>query len=314
MMTQFETFVGVDVSKDRLDVCVWPSGEAFSVANDAAGRKALAGRISGLGRAATALEASGGYERAALKAVARAGVPVWRLDAAQVRAFARGLGTKAKTDAIDARMIARCLAAVAADQAPWREDAAAERLAALVGYRRKLVAESSGQKGYADRVDEPLVARMVKIRITALKLQIARLDKEIAAVIAAEPGFARRAADLTSAPGVGPVLASTLMAELPELGRLDGRQAASLVGVAPFDRQSGRSMRKGRCRGGRRSVRNILYMAALSAIRSRRNRFKDAYDRLLAAGKPPKLAIVAVMRKMIVTLNAMARSNTPWAA
>lgn len=313
MMTHYETFVGIDVSKDRLDVCVWPQGEAFSVGNDAAGRKALAARLVRLGPVAAGLEASGGYERAALKALSRAGVAVWRLDAGQVRAFARGVGVKAKTDAIDAAMIARCLAAVAGDHAPWSEDAAAGRLAALVGYRRKLVAESAAQKGYADRVDAPLVARMVKARIAALKLQVACLDKEIAAAVAASSDMAPRAAAMMEVPGVGPVLATTVMAELPELGRLDARQIASLVGVAPFDRQSGRSARNGRCRGGRRQVRNVLYMAALAAIRAKANRFKDAYQRLIAAGKPPKLAIVAIMRKIIVTLNAMAKNQTQWA-
>lgn len=312
MMTQFEAFVGVDVSKDQLDVCVWPQGGTFSVANDAAGRKALATRLGRLGRVATGLEASGGYERAALKALSRSGLAVWRLDAAQVRSFARGVGTKAKTDAIDARMIARCLAAVADQQAPWSEDKAAERLAALVGYRRKLVAESSAQKGYADRLDEPVVARMVKARIAALRLLIVRLDKEIACAVAASSCMASHAAAMKQVPGVGPVLVATLLAELPELGRLDGRQVASLVGVAPFDRQSGRAARPGRCRGGRRSVRNVLYMAALAAVRAQDNRFKDVYRRLIAAGKTPKLAIVAVMRKMIVTLNAMAKNQTQW--
>jgi transposase len=311
-MTRISVFVGVDVSKDRLDVQV-RGGASFSVENGAAGLKLLVKRVRALGDAAVGLEASGGYETPALKALSRAKLTAYRLDPAQVRAFARGLGRRAKTDAIDAEMIARCLQAVIDDIEPYRCDAAAERVAALAGFRRKLVGEVTGLKSYADRVAEPLVARMVKAQLAALKLAVLRLDKEIRAAVAQDPAMAQRNAQLVSAPGVGPVLAFTLIAELPELGRLSSRQVAALAGVAPFDRQSGRTIRPGRCQGGRRSVRNVLYMAALSAIRARKAPFCDLYQRLRANGKPAKLAIVAVMRKLIVTLNAMLRDNTCWA-
>lgn len=312
-MTQDRTFVGIDVSKHRLDVHVRPGGAAFSVGTDAASLKALAARLKRLGRAAVAMEASGGYELAPLRALDRAGVAVWRLDPGQVRAFARGLGRRAKTDPLDAEMIARCLQAVIDHVPPWTRDPAAERLAALVGYRRKLVGEAAALKGYADRLDEPLIARMVKARINALKLATARIDKAIAQHIRAVPALAARAALIVSAPGAGPVLAATLLAELPEIGRLTAKQAAALTGVAPFDRQSGRSARPGRCRGGRRSVRTVLYMAALSAIRARKQPLRTFYDRLVSTGKPPRLAIVAVMRKLLVRINAMLKNNTAWA-
>lgn len=311
-MPQEQVFVGIDVSKDRLDVHV-QGGEAFAVENSRAGLKQLVGRLKALGPSAVGLEASGGYERGPLKALFKAGVAIYRLDPAQVRAFGRGLGRRAKTDAIDAQVIARCLQAVIEEAQPYRPEPAAERLAALAGFRRKLVSEITGLKSYADRMGEPLVVRMVKARLASLKLAVARLDKAIREQIAADAAMARRFALLTSAPGVGPVLASTLIAELPELGRANSRQIAALVGVAPFDRQSGRRTQSGRCRAGRKSVRNVLYMAALSAVRARKPPFIDLYERLQAAGKPAKLALVAVMRKMITILNAMAHTDAEWA-
>jgi transposase len=318
MMAQDEMFVGIDVSKDRLDVKMLSSGpgggEAFCVENGRAGLKRLLARLGALrGAVRVGLEATGGYEAEALKALGRSGITVYRVDPAQVRAFARCLGRRAKTDRIDAEMIARFLQAVATEIRPYRHDAQTERLAALAGFRRKLIGEATGLKSYADRASEPLVGRMVRARLASLRLSIARLDKEIRAQIAADPAMAARQALLVSTPGVGPVLASTLIAELPELGQANSRQIAALVGVAPFDRQSGRRTRSGRCSAGRSQVRNVLYMAALSAVRARKRPFIDLYERLQAAGKPAKLALVAVMRKMIVILNTMARNNTPWA-
>ena len=310
-MTQQRVFVGVDVSKERLDVFV--EGTALAFDNTAAGLKRLVARLRELEEVAVGLEASGGYERAALQALSKAGLDVYRLDPAQVRCFARGLGKRAKTDAIDARMIARCLEAVIQDAAPYQANPATERLAALSGFRRKLVGEITGLKSYADRMTEPLVARMVKARLASLKLAVANLDKAIRTQIAGDAAMAARSKLLTSAPGVGPVLASTLIAELPELGRLNSRQVAALVGVAPFDRQSGRRTQSGRCRAGRANVRNVLYMAALSAVRARKRPFIDLYERLQANAKPSKLALVAVMRKMIVTLNAMVKTDQAWA-
>lgn len=311
-MPQERVFVGIDVSKDRLDCRL--GGVRLSVANDAAGLKMLIVRLKQLGLVAVGLEASGGYEKLALAKLFKAGLDVWRLDAAQVRAFARGVGRRAKTDRIDAEMIARCLATIWQQCRPWRPDPAAERVEALTAFRRKLVGEQTALKGYADRADEPVVARMVRTRLAALKLAIVQLDTEIGRAIAADPVLARRNSQLQSAPGVGPVLAATLLAELPELGRVSSREIAALAGVAPHDRQSGRTTRPGRCRGGRHAVRAVLYMGALSAVRGRKQPFAAVHQRLTQAGKPYKVALVAIMRKLLVALNAMLRDNKNWAA
>lgn len=309
-MTQVDIFVGIDVSKDRLDVCS-TAGQRFSVTNDPAGRAALARRISGA--RAAGLEASGGYETPVLKALAQAGLAAYRLDPAQVRAFARSRGQRAKTDAIDARMIALCLSVGLDGLKPFTDDAATARLAALSAFRRRLVAQRAGLAGSADRIDEPVLEQLAAEQDAMLADQIARLEAEIAATIAATPELSDKAVRLRSAPGVGPVLAATLLASLPELGRVGSRQIAALVGVAPYDRQSGRSTRPAHCAAGRRQVRHVLYMGVLAAIRAAKSPFRDTYARLIAAGKPAKVAITAVMRKMIVILNAMIRDNATFA-
>lgn len=312
-MPQEKVFVGVDVSKGRLDVHVHPLGEAFAVSNDRTGRRQLIARLSELGcTGVLAVEASGGYEKPLLKLCLKQRVAAYLLDPAQVRAYARALRRHAKTDPIDAGVIARCLEAVIDRLRPYQPDPAAERLGGLVGLRRKLVREGVGLKSYADTADDPVVRRMVKARLAGLKLAIARLDKEIAQAIRADPSFAERQERLVSAPGAGPVLAATLIAELPELGRVSAKQVAALAGVAPYDRQSGASDRGGRCKGGRGQVRSVLYMAALSAVRAKKHPLAGFYKRLVQAGKPPKLALVATMRKLIVTLNAMEHTQTPW--
>lgn len=305
--------VGVDVSKARLDVHIHPTGEAFAVANDRAGRQQLLARLAGSGLPAViAVEASGGYEKPLLKLCVKRRVTAYLLDPGQVRAYARALRRHAKTDPIDAWVIARCLEAVIDRLRPYQPDPAAERLGGLVGLRRKLTREGVGLKSYADTAEDPLVRRMVKARLAGLKLALARLDKAIAEAIRADPVLAERQARLVSAPGAGPVLAATLIAELPELGCVSAKQIAALAGVAPYDRQSGATAKAGRCRGGRGHVRSVLYMAALSAVRAGKHPLAGFYKRLVQAGKPPKLALVAAMRKLIVTLNTMERTKTDW--
>lgn len=313
-MPQEQMFVGIDVAKARLDVHLHPQGQGFTVPNDKAGWRSLSLRLRALGPMAVALEASGGYEKGAARRLVKSGLAVYLLDPAQVRSFARGLKRHAKTDAIDAAMIARCLATTIADAIPWRPDPLAERLTALVAFRAKLVAERTALKSYSDTVEEPVVRRLVNGRLAGLTLAIARLDKEIGTLIGATDDLARRFRLLVSVPGVGPVLASTLLALLPELGRISPKAVAALVGVAPFSRQSGAADRGGRCRGGRGSIRAALYMAALSAIRGGNAPVRAFYERLRCAGKPAKPAIVAAMRKLITILNAIARDNQPWRA
>lgn len=310
-MPQEAVFVGVDVSKGRLDVHVHPSGLAFWVTNDAAGRLELVRRLEGL-EGVFGVEASGGYEKPLLKLCLKRKRRAYLLDPVQVRAYARALGRHAKTDPIDAGVIARCLAAVIDRLRPYAPDPAAERLSGLVGLRRKLVREGVGLKSYADTAQDGLVRRLVKARLAGLRLAIARLDKAIAQAIEADPAQRQRQARIASAPGAGPVLAATLIAELPELGQVSAKQIAALVGLAPYDRQSGACRRPGRCKGGRGQVRSVLYMAALSAVRAKKAPFATFYKRLTQAGKPPKLALAAVMRKLIVTLNSMERDQAPW--
>jgi len=315
-MTQRLRFVGIDVSKACLDVHCHPDGAVFSVPNDAAGHLELLRRVNGRADAGTlriGLEASGGYEKAVAHCLAKAGVTVHVLDPAQVRAFARALRRRAKTDAIDAAMISRCTEAALKELHPHVPEIEREELAQLASYRRKLVAERSALKGYLDTITAASVRGMVQRQLASLALRIAALDKAIAAAIKTNDALARQADLMRSAPGVGPVLAATLIAELPELGTLDRRKIASLVGVAPHSRQSGTMDRGGRCSGGRRQVRNVLYMAALSAIKAKAPALTPFYQRMRKAGKPFKPAMVATMRKMITILNAMMRDQKPFA-
>jgi len=314
-MTQVLTFVGIDISKARLDVHVHPGGTAFSVANDAAGYRKLLHVMKQHADADAlriGLEASGGYEKAVARCLTQAGLTVHVLDPAQVRSFARAMRRRAKTDAIDAAMIARCMAAALAELHPRVPEVEREDLAQLASYRRKLVAERSALKGYLDTLTLALVRGMVQRRLASLALRIATLDKAIADAIKNDETLARQANLMRSAPGVGPVLAATLIAELPELGTLDRRKIASLVGVAPHPRQSGAMDRGGRCSGGRRQVRDVLYMATLSAIKAKAPVLTPFYERIRQAGKPFKPAIVAAMRKMITILNAMMRDQKPF--
>lgn len=313
-MTQDAVFVGIDVAKDRLDVFV--ASETFHVDNSKAGIRALQKRLGGFAGRELCLgvEASGGYEALVLQALSRAGLRIYRVEAGRVRSFAKALGRHAKTDPIDAQMIARYLEVSHDHLVAYKAQPGLEHLAELVRYRRSLVERETALRASADRRRDPVVARIAKRELARLKADLREIETAIAARIAAEPELAQRDRLLQSAPGVGPVLAATLVSEMPELGETDGRSIASLVGVAPYDRQSGRSRRPGRCRAGRGQVRKVLYMAALAAIRAGGNRFSRTYEHLIGRGKPAKLAINAVMRKMIVTLNAMLKDHAAWAA
>lgn len=316
-MARERIFVGIDVSKARLDVHLHPAGERLAVANDQAGWRALAHRLRRLpgaaaGDAAIGLEASGGYERGVADHLAAADLAVYRIDPAQVRAFARSRARHAKTDPIDAEMIARWLAAHGDRAQPYRRDPARRRLSELVAHRARLVAQAATLEGQLDTIEEPVVRRLIGADIKRIKAAVLLLAKTVAALIAAHRDLSRRHDLLTSVPGVGPVLASTLIGQLPELGTSDAKAIAALVGVAPYSRQSGATDRGGRCRGGRHHVRAVLYMATLSAIRCGNPAIKPFYERLRRAGKPAKPAIVAAMRKLITILHAIVRDQTAW--
>ena len=310
-MTQEQVFVGIDVSKERLDVCIWPQGEWFEVANDRPGCTALVRRLAKLEPAAIGLEASGGYEREAMKALRDKALPLHRLIALRVRRFAQGCGVMAKNDRIDAAVIARYLACV--PQREDRHDPAATALAELVAARRQLCDELTRCTNQAGHTVQSVLKRLAARRAARLKADILLLDKAIAAAVATDQDMAHKSRLLRSVPGVGPVLAHSLLAFMPELGTLSRRQAGALVGVAPFDCDSGSCKGQRRIMGGRKPLRDAAYMAALVA--SKHNPAMAAFkQRLDAAGKRPKVILVAIIRKLIVTLNAMIRDNKAWNA
>jgi transposase len=308
-MIHAEVIVGIDISKARLDVHVYPTGQCWSIENGRAGMAALVTRLAKLRPAAIGMEASGGYEQPVARALHGAGFDVHILAPARVRAFARAIGQSAKTDALDAAMIARCLDAARDRLEPYVPDPARERLSALGAHRRRLIAERHGLTSQLDTIDEQVVRRMIQARLRSIALGLICLDKAVAALLAAEPRLKQRFDRLCLVKGVGPVLAGALVADMAELGRVSAKAAAALIGVAPHARQSGASTRPGRCAGGRKALRDILYMATLSALNARDPALAAFYKRLREKGKPFKLALVAAMRKMITILNAIARDH-----
>jgi transposase len=308
-MTQTELHVGIDVAKDRLDVAILETGELFSVGNDATAHAALIKRLSDRCIGAIGLEASGGYERGVLKALWQAGLPVRRINPYRLRQFAGAVGVNAKNDRLDARLIAHFLAAL--PTRPVELDPSRELLIELVTARRQLKDELSRIDNQVEHVCDAGLKRLAKRRVARLNADVLLLDKRIAEATAADLMLAHRNRLLRSVPSVGPVLSSTLIALLPELGRLSNRQIAALVGLAPYDHDSGKLKGKRCIWGGREAVRNVLYMAALNA--GVHNPLLTAFrQRLRDKGKPAKVAIVAVMRKLITTLNAMIRDDKPW--
>lgn len=302
-------FAGIDVSKAQLDVGFWPVGERLSFTNDRVGRAALVRRLTRLKPEAIGLEASGGYEREALAALLDAGLAAHRLNPLRVRQFALACGTIAKNDRLDAEAIARFVGCVPHRAA--RPDRAAQALAELVTARRQLCNDLTRCTNHAEHATQPLVRRCHQRHATRLKADILLLDKTIAQTVARDQAMAHRNTLLRSVPGVGPVLAHTLLALMPELGTLSNRQAAALIGVAPFDCESGTSKGRRRIFGGRKPIRDVAYMAAIVA--GQHNPVMAAFkQRLVQAGKQPKVAIVAVMRKLITTLNAILRTDQPW--
>lgn len=307
-MTHDEIFVGIDVSKARLDVAT-TRGDVWSVGNDRAGWTELIGRLGRLGPSAVGLEPSGGYERGPIEALLKAGLTVRRVDAARVRRFADALGLRAKTDAIDARLIARFVQTLPGRA--FEPDARAQALAELVDARRALCEEQVRAGNQAQQVRDPMLRRMANRRLNRLKADVLLLDKRLAGAVAADPYLADRDRRLRSVPGVGPVLSWTLMAHLPELGRLGHKQIAALVGVAPYDRQSGTLKGRSMIRGGRAVVRNVAYMAAVAAARC--NPVITAMKQRLAdKRKPPKVILVALINKLMTILNAIIRDGAQW--
>lgn len=308
-MAQQNVFVGIDISKSQLDVAIWPAGERVEIDNDADGWRELIRRLKRMPVEAIGLEASGGYERGLLRALLDTGLPARLVNPLRVRQFAKACGVQAKNDRLDAMAIARFVATV--PQRPTERDPAVEALAELVTARRQLSDELTRAKNQSQHAGQAILIRLAKRRITRLNAEILLIDKAIADAVAADAALARKNALMRSMPCVGPVFSHSVLAFMPELGNLTNRQAASLLGVAPFDFESGGFKGQRRIYGGRRQLRDVAYMAAVVAC-SCNPAFKAFSDRLRAKGKRPKVAIVAVMRKLITTLNAMLRDDQPW--
>lgn len=304
------TVVGIDVSKDRLDVAIRPSGEAFAVERNATGLEQLVSRLTALSPQLVALEATGGFETVAAATLAAAGLPVAVVNPAQIRAFARAIGQRAKTDPIDAAVIARFAEATRPEPRAL-PDEATQLLAALVARRRQIVemmaAEGQRERRLTDKRLKRSIARLRKV----LEKELAELDGEIDDSVRGSPVWREKEDLLASVPGIGPIIARTLIAELPELGTLNGKQIAALAGLAPYTRQSGQWKGRSFIGGGRTVVRTALFMGALVA-----KRFNPVlsvfFDRLVAAGKPKMVALIAVARKLLTILNAIVRDKRPW--
>jgi transposase len=303
-------YVGIDVSKDRLDVHVRPSGEAFAVTRDGKGLEELVERLRALAPTLIAVEATGGFETIVAAAVAGATLPLAVVNPAQVRHFARAIGKRAKTDPIDAAVIAHFAEAVKPEPRPIA-DAEARLLGELVARRRQIIEMLVAERQREKRVDAVRVRKSLARHIAALEKELPVIDGDIDTMVRGSPVWREKENLLVSFPGVGGILARTFLAEMPELGSLRRRQVASLVGVAPYTRQSGRWRGKSMIGGGRAAARSAVYLAALSAIRCN-PMLKAFYQHLLAAGKPKMVALIAVARKILTILNAMLRDKKPW--
>lgn len=302
-------FVGIDVSQDRLDVALAPSGEAWQVPNDEPGLGQLVARLTALRPERIVLEATGRLELPAVVALVAAGLPVVVVNPRQSRNFARSTGQLAKTDTLDAQ----CLAAFAERVRPPARplpDADARALMDLVARRRQIVEMLVAEKNRLTRASQR-VAHDIRRHITFLEQRLEELNNQLQEAIAASPLWLEKQELLMSAPGVGPTVSATLLANLPELGCLDRRQIAALVGVAPLNRDSGKYRGQRTIWGGRTRVRAPLYMAVLVAMRWNPV-IRTFYQRLLAAGKKKKVALTACMRKLLTILNAMLKNKTAW--
>jgi len=306
-MSASSLYVGIDVSKAELEVAV--GREAWTVANDEAGIATLLERLGERALELVVLEATGGRETAAVAVLAGAGLPVVVANPRQVRDFARSMGKLAKTDRIDAQVLALFAERVRPDVRPLPDEDAQE-FTALLARRRQLIEMTVAEKNRL-KMAPKAVAKDIRAHIVWLNRRLKSVDSDLERRIKASPVWRAKEDLLRTVPGIGPVVSRTLIGELPELGQLNRKQIAALAGVAPMNRDSGTWRGKRMVWGGRRSVRVALYMAALTA--SRRNpTIRVFYQRLRERGKPPKVALTACMRKLLVILNAMVRDGSVW--
>jgi transposase len=308
--------VGVDLCQDQLDIAVQPSGEYFTLAYDAAGLQVLQERLTALRPQLVVLEATGGLETTLWATLAAAELPVVVVNPARVRDFAKSRGILAKTDKLDAEVIAR-FAQSNADRLFPRAlpDEMQQRVQALVDRRRQLLEMLVAEQHRLTRAPRPARPSLTE-HIQWLQERLATLETELQDLLAQHPTWRQQDKILRSVPGVGPITVLTLLSDLPELGQLSRQQIAALVGVAPFHHESGpqdrrRAPKKRRIAGGRPTVRAVLYMATLTAVRCNPV-LRAFYQRLLAAGKPPKVAHTACMRKLLTILNTLLKHDTCW--
>ena len=302
-------WVGVDVSKQRLDVAVRPSGEVLTINNDDAGIKKFLKLMTKRSPQLIVMEATGGHEYACAYSLMKAGFPVAVVNPRQVRDFARAVGKLAKTDPLDAKILAHFAEAV---QPPPRAmpDQQWEEIGHLVTRHRQLIEMIVAEQNRRMSL-QGTARRDVDVTIRFLRDRLDKIDEQMKTLIAEHPDWKAKAELLDSVPGVGPVLISSLVAELPELGKLNRKQMAALVGVAPFNNDSGQSRGRRRIRGGRAHLRSVLYMSVVAGIRFN-GTIRTFYQHLRAAGKAPKVALVACMRKLLVILTALLKSQQPW--
>lgn len=309
-MTPPDIYVGIDVAKDQLQVALRPGGEAWSVTNDRAGLRDLAKRLAASKPALVVLEATAGMEMPVAAALAAARLPVVAVNPRNARQFARATGRLAKTDVIDAHVLAQFGEAVKPPLRPL-PDAATQELNALVTRRHQLVEMLAAERNRLTQAVAKAVRTGIQEHIRWLERRLADIDQDLSQAIRQTPVWREKDELFQSVQGVGPVLSTTLLAGLPELGALGRKQIAALVGVAPLNRDSGRFRGKRVVWGGRARVREALYMGTLVATRYNPV-IRAFYQRLLAAGKPKKVALTPCMHKLLTILNAMARHETPW--
>ena len=308
-MNQFPLFVGIDVSKDCLDVAVRPTGEAWQVSHDSRGISDLVERLGELAPQLVVLEATGGMEMALAGELAASQLAIAVVNPRHVRDFARAAGKLAKTDALDAQVLAHFAEAMRPASRPL-PDAGCQELRALMARRRQLVEMITAEKNRL-RTAARRIRLKVQEHIRWLEESLKDLDRDMGDFMRSSPMWRDKDQLLQSTPGVGPVLSMTLLSDLPELGALNRGEIAALVGVAPFNRDSGALRGKRTVWGGRRQVRAALYMAALVATRYNPV-LRDFYQRLCTAGKPKKVALTACMRKLLTILNVMVKHNRHW--
>jgi len=303
-------FVGIDVSKTRLDVHVLPTGTAWSVANDDGGHQVLVAKLIDVSPTLVVMEASGGYQNQAVAALAVHDISVAVVNPRQVRDYAKATGRLAKTDAIDAAVLAGFAQAIRPEPRPMLDEQSQELLA-MVGRRRQLIEMRTAEKNRLEACRVARIRKDIETTIAWLDRRIKDVDDDLDNLIRSLPLWKAREDLLSSVKGVGPTTARTLLTSLPELGKLDRRELAALAGLAPFNHDSGTMRGKRSIRGGRAEVRTALYMAAMSAVRFNPT-IRGMYTRLVAKGKAKKVALIACARKLLSILNAMVRTNTPW--